>query len=175
MGCFVSNNMVDPLLQNPDFNDNIDPAEVQNTLLGFLGQTYSEISKYDSHLVSPNQFLAPKKQEFQRTAEQVLREVRGGMQPHMHQPVPQNQFQQPQVVQQPQIVARPFVDTNTAPPPPPPLDPNQMEFSFDNSITAKSIDTKLDDIEKRIKRLDITLQKVLSYIESHETQNPKQE
>jgi hypothetical protein len=168
MGCFVSNNMVDPLLQHPDFNDNIDPAEVQKTLLGFLGQTYSEISKYDSHLVSTNQFLAPKKQEFQRTAEQVLREVSGGMQLQpASQIIQQNQH--------PQIVARPFIDTNTAPPPPPPSDPNQMEFSFDNSITAKSIDTKLDDIEKRIKRLDITLQKVLSYLESHETENPKQE
>lgn len=169
MGCFVSNNMVDPLLQNADFNDNIDPAEVHNTLLGFLGQTYSEISRYDNHLVSTNQFLAPKKQEFQRTAEQVLREVRGGTQPQTQQPIAQDQFRLPQ------IGARPFVDTNTAPPPPSLLDPNQMEFSFDNSITAKSINAKLDEIEKRIKRLDIALQKVLTYIDSHETQDPKQE
>jgi hypothetical protein len=171
MGYFVSNNMVDPLLQNPDFNDDIDPVEIQKTLMGLLGQTYSEISKYDSHLVSTNQFLAPKKQEFQRTAEQVMREVRGGIQPQMQQP----QMIQSVPIHMPQPVAVPFIDTNTAPPPPPPLDPNQMEFSFDNSVTAKSIDAKLDDIEKRIKRLDITLQKVLSYIESHETQNPKQE
>lgn len=174
MGSFVSNNMVDPLLQNSDFNDNIDPIELQKTLLGFLGQTYSEISKYDSHIVSPNQFLAPKKQEFQRTAEQVLREVRGG--------VPQNQ--QPQIIQQhqiyppqiaPQLDPTPYIDSNRAPVVPSPIDTNQMEFSFDNSVTAKSIDSKLDDIEKRIKRLDITLQKVLSYIESHETENSKQE
>ena len=162
MGCFVSNIMVDPLLQNPDFNDDIDPVELQNTLLGFLGQTYSEISKYDSHIVSPNQFLAPKKQEFQRTAEQVLREVRGGIQPQLPQYTPK-------------INVRPFIDTNTAPPPPPPLDPNQMEFSFDNSITAKTINTKLDDLQKTIKRLDTTLQKVLSYVESHEIENLKQE
>jgi hypothetical protein len=172
MGYFVSNNMVDPLLQNPDFNDDIDPVEIQKTLMGFLGQTYSEISKYDSHLVSTNQFLAPKKQEFQRTAEQVMREVHGGVQPQMQQP---QMIQSMPQIRMPQPVAVPFIDTNTAPPPPPPLDPNQMEFSFDNSVTAKSIDAKLDDIEKRIKRLDITLQKVLSYIESHETQNPKQE
>lgn len=168
MGCFVSNIMVDPLLQNHNFNDNIDPAEVQKTLLGFLGQTYSEISKYDSHLVSTNQFLAPKKQEFQRTAEQVLREVRGGIQPQQQTIQSAPQHHPPQTVV-------PFVDTNTAPPTPHPLDPNQMEFSFDNSVTAKSIDTKLDDIEKRIKRLDIALQKVLLYIESHETEDTKQE
>jgi hypothetical protein len=169
MGFFVSNNMIDPLLQTPDYNDNIDPLEIQKTLMGFLGQTYTEISKYDSHLVATNQFLSPKKEEFQRTAEQVLREVRGGMQPQITQST-----QQPQL-HQPQITARPFIDTNTAPPPPPPFDPNQMEFSFDNSVTAKLINTKLDDIEKRIKRLDIALQKVLSYLDSHETENPKQE
>ena len=33
MGYFVSNNMVDPLLQNPDFNDDIDPVEIQKTLM----------------------------------------------------------------------------------------------------------------------------------------------
>jgi len=168
MGCLVSNVMVDPLLQNYNFNDNIDPVEVQKTLLGFLGQTYSEISKYDSHLVSTNQFLSPKKQEFQRTAEQVLREVRGGIQPQQQTVQSISQYH-------PQQTVVPFVDTNTAPSTPHSLDPNQMEFSFDNSITAKSIDAKLDDIEKRIKRLDITLQKVLSFIESHETQNSKQE
>jgi hypothetical protein len=169
MGFFVSNNMIDPLLQTPDYNDNIDPVEIQKTLMGFLGQTYTEISKYDSHLVSTNQFLSPKKEEFQRTAEQVLREVRDGIQPQIAQSIPQLQLHQPQ------IAARPFIDTNTAPPPPPPFDPNQMEFSFDNSVTAKLINTKLDDIEKRIKRLDIALQKVLSYLDSHETENPKQE
>ena len=173
MGCFVSNNMFDPLSQNHDFNENIDPVEAQKTLMGFLGQTYSEISRYDNHLVSTNQFLAPKKEEFQRTAEQVLREVRGGIQPqvqsHIQPQMPRNE------IHAQQMSGVPFVDTNTAPPVPNLTDPNQMEFSFDNSITAKSIDTKLDDIEKRIKRLDIALQKVLLYIESHETKNPKQE
>ena len=165
MGSFVSNRMVDPLLQNPDFNDNIDPAEIQKTLMGFLGQTYSEISKYDNHLVSTNQFLAPKKQEFQRTAEQVIREVSGGIQPHPA----------PVVYNQHRPAAVPFIDTNTAPPPPPPSDPNQMEFSFDNSITAKTINSKLDEIEKRIKKLDTVIRKVLSYIESHDTKDTKQE
>ena len=173
MGCFVSNNMVDPLLQNPDFNDNIDPIEVRNTLLGFLGQTYSEISKYDSHIVSPNQFLAPKKQEFQRTAEQVLREVRG-VSPQLQIAPPQQQIVMRQGPTQ-QLDPTPYIDSNRAPVVPNSFDPNQMEFSFDNSITAKSIDSKLDSIEKRIKRLDIALQKMLSYIESHDTENTKQE
>ena len=54
---------------------NIDPRELQATLMGFLGQTYQEISRYDSNIVSPNAFLAPKKEEFQRTAETIMREA----------------------------------------------------------------------------------------------------
>jgi hypothetical protein len=159
--------MTDPLIQDSEFGGDIDPIEAQRTLMGFLGQTYSEISRYDNHLVSTNQFLAPKKQEFQRTAQQVMREVSGGIQ---SPPIaPQN----PNIRHE--MSTRPFVDTNTAPPIPSPVDPNQMEFSFDNSITAKSIDSKLNDIEKRIKKLDTILEKMLSYFESHDTENLKQE
>lgn len=164
--------MVDPLLQNPSFNDDIDPVEAEKTILGFLGQTYAEISKYDNHLVSTNPFLAPKKQEFHRTAEQVLRETRG-IQPNLpHQQQPVSHSTQ---IQQTRLDPTPYLDTDKAPVPPSIYDPNQLEFSFDNSVTAKSIDNKLDEIEKRIKRLDITLQKVLSYIESHDFKDSKQE
>ena len=168
MGCFVTINMVDPLIQNPSYDEDIDPIEAEKTLLNFLGQTYSEISRYDSHLVSANPFLAPKKQEFQRTAERVLQETRQGS---------QAQYNPQQLVQQPtqQLDPRPYIDTNRSPVIPSTSDPNQLEFSFDNSVTAKSINSKLEDIEKRLKRLDTTLSKVLSYFESHEIENPKQE
>jgi hypothetical protein len=165
MGFFVSNNMIDPLLENVNFNQNIDPAELQKTLLGFLGQTYSEISRYDNNLVSTNQFLAPKKHEFQRTAEQVLREV-SGTQPQQINPVPSNQYE---------LDPRPYIDYKNQASPPSPYDPNQMEFNFDNSVTAKSIDVKLNNIEKSIKKLDTMLQKMVSYIESHDNKNIKQE
>ena len=169
MGFFVSSNMIDPLLENVDFNENIDPAELQKTLLGFLGQTYSEISRYDNNLVSPNQFLAPKKHEFQRTAQQVLREISVTQSPN-------NITQTSSVpINQPNLDVRPYIDYKAQPSPPAPSDPNQMEFNFDNSITAKSIDNKLNSLEKSIKKLDIMLQKVVSYIESHDNKNIKQE
>jgi hypothetical protein len=159
--------MSDPLF-NSAFDDYIDPVEEHATLLSFLGQTYSEISKYDSHLVSPNQFLAPKKQEFQRTAEKVLNETKT--------PVALNTVIKPYNVHQIQHAPNnyaPFVDLGRQPPPPALNDPNQLEFSFDNSITAKSIDEKLENLEKRIKKLDTMLSKVLVYLEIHESENNK--
>lgn len=169
MGCFISNRMVDPLLQNASFNETIDPIEEEKLLLGFLGQTYQEISRYDSHIVSANPFLSPKKQEFQRLAESLVQETRLSNGRQIIQPTQQH-FRSPQ-----QLDPRPYLDTGIAPVIPPQADPNQMEFTFDNSITAKSINSKLVEMEKMIKKLDITLQKVLSYLEDNETENPKQE
>lgn len=158
--------MTDPLL-NSAFDDYIDPAEEHATLVQFLGQTYSEISKYDSHLVSVNPFLAPKKQEFERTAERVLNERKAVT---FQNQIPQNIQYTPQHHQH-VVENRPYIDTGKPPSPPASDDPNQMEFSFDNSITAKTINTKLEDLDKKIKRLDMMVSKVLLYLESHESQD----
>ena len=163
--------MSDPLFESA-FNDYIDPAEEEATLINFLGQTYSEISKYDSHLVSVNPFLAPKKQEFERTAQRILDEtkhknIQQQFQPPIQQPQPYYQ-PQPQPYQGSPV---PYIDLGKPPTVPQLNDPNQLEFSFDNSVTAKSIDEKLDNLEKRLKKLDTMLSKVLSYLESHESQN----
>jgi outer membrane protein OmpA-like peptidoglycan-associated protein len=149
--------MSQPFIENTD----IHPNELKDILVGFLGQTYSEVSRYDNHLVSPNQFLAPKKQEFQKTAERVLQEAAPRIpQQQLPQPIQPIQHYTPQ---QP-IPVQPQQPQQTS-------DPNQLEFSFDNSVTAKSIDEKLDNLEKRLKKLDTMLSKVLSYLESHESQD----
>lgn len=156
---------MDPLVS--EFPD-IDPAELQNTLIGFLGQTYSDIAKYDNNIVSPNSSLSPKKHEFQRLAERVISETnqhtrgahpqqfnRQPVQPQMHQMPPQMNRVLPQ--QQEMVV--------------PQYDPNQFEFNFDNSITAKSINLRIDDLEKMLKRLDKSISKMISLLESHDPQN----
>jgi hypothetical protein len=137
----------------------IDPVDLQNTLIGFLGQTYREISTYDSNIVSPNAFLSPKKQEFQRTAEQVMHEIR----PNGHTSIQRNMPMAPQqqyLTQQPQHSVPAVV-----------IDKDQMEFDFSNSVTAITINNKLEDIEKRLKRLDNTLSKVLSLLDSNDTED----
>lgn len=152
--------MSDPLLNFQE--QNIDPVDLKNTLIGFLGQTYSEVSKFDNNIVSPNPFLAPKKQEFERIAERVIQEVSVSKTPNVSYPVNETAPRRPQPTA--------FIDTGVILPPAP-NDPNQMEFTFDNSITAKTINSKLEDLEKRLKKLDNNVAKVLSLLESHESEN----
>jgi hypothetical protein len=139
----------------------ISPEELHQTLVGFLGQTYGEISRYDSNIVAPNAFLAPKKNEFQAVAQKVINEVRESV---------LNPQQTEQIIQNVPAQTKTFLDTGVRVPPPP-NDPSQMEFTFDNSITAITINNKLEDLEKKIKKLDNMLSKVLSSLESDEIKN----
>lgn len=166
--------------QNDEFD--ISPEELQKTLIGFLGHTYKEVSQFDSRLVSANNTLAPKKQEFHNIANKVFQEALspnsgqipvGNVQHNTvyHQQIQPNGVQQniqpsqysqpPQFVQPSQVLQTPVVD------------PNQLEFSFDNSVTALSIDKRLTDIENRLKKLDITLAKVLVLLDQNDTTNLK--
>ena len=152
--------------QIPFENDNT-PEEVKRTLIQFLGQTYQEVSQLDSNIVSPNQFLAPKKHEFQRTAERVMNETLNST---FNKNVQQPQNNIPVHKEQP----KPYLDGGSILPPPP-NDPNQMEFSFDNSVTAITINNKLDSLEKKLKKIDKMMEKMLSFIDSHESKDLKQE
>lgn len=161
--------MTDPLIGNYD-DVNLSPEEIQNTLMGFLGQTYQEISRYDSNIVSPNAFLAPKKQEFQRLAEKVISETITTVAPPIHQaPTSPQRLNHKSLHQNSQAV--PYIDSGKVPLAPPQGDPDQLEFSFDNSITAKSINKKLEDLEIRVKSVDNMLKKMLSLLEGYESKN----
>jgi len=141
-------------------NTDIDPRELQDILIGFLGSTYGEVAKFDNNLINANSTLSHKKHEFEKLAERVLHEAAPrqnrmqGSPPNPNAHIQQYPVQphQPPPVQIPQHV----------------IDTNQMEFSFDNSITAITINTKLEDIEKRLKRLDKAIENVISLLEKHE-------
>jgi hypothetical protein len=149
--------MSDPLLDTFE-GQKLSPKEINDTLLSFLGHTYKEVSKFDSNLVSPNPFLAPKKQEFQNIASKVMQETQMMLNPNVNQQrTPIHTHNQINDTQDQVLVQQ--------------NDPNQMEFSFDNSITAKTINTKLEDLEKRIKSIDNTLYKVLSLLEQYDSEN----
>ena len=49
--------------------------------------------------------------------------------------------------------------------PPVTVDPNQIEFNFDNSATAQDILNKLDDVEKKIVRFSKDLQHITELLE----------
>lgn len=161
--------------QNDGFD--ISPEELQKTLIGFLGHTYKEVSQFDSRLVSANSTLAPKKQEFHNIANKVFQEA---LTPNSGQipigNVHHNNTHQQQI--QPNVVVQQNVHPSQFTQPPqlvqaPVVDPNQLEFSFDNSVTALTIDKRLTDIENRLKKLDITLSKVLVLLDTNDTTNLK--
>jgi hypothetical protein len=155
--------MIDPLLDTFE-GQKLSPKEINDTLLSFLGHTYKEVSKFDSNLVSPNPFLAPKKQEFQNIASKVMQETQMMLGPNTN----------PQRHTVPQNVVTPNNSVNNSSDEivvQQQYDPNQMEFSFDNSVTAKTINNKLEDLEKRIKSIDSTLHKVLSLLEQYDSEN----
>lgn len=140
------------------------PEELQKTLIGFLGHTYKEVSQFDSRLISANQTLSPKKQELENIAQRVMVEaVKPNFQSMNNIPI--NGPVQHQLHQQPQHQQ---IIQNT-----PPVDANQMEFAFDNSITAISINNRLDDIENRLKRLDSAVSKMLVLLQTNDTENTK--
>jgi hypothetical protein len=120
--------------------------ETLDILKQFLGQTYGELHKIDSNIVGTSTHLSHKSNEFKRIASQVLDSV---------------------VV--PQVRTGP-VAVGTAPAHPvtvslpvttPASDPDQMEFVFDGSATAKHIQSALDRIETRLDKLDRKLNSIL--------------
>ena len=124
--------------------------DVKDILMQFLGQTYSEIHKLDSHIVGTSTNLNPKAHAFKQTATQVLNSI--ATQPQVHQ-------QGPAVVTAPATVpalAIPVVQ--------PEVDRDQMEFNFDDSATAKNIMSKLDAIVGRLDRLEKNVATILDII-----------
>ena len=130
--------------------DEVAPDEdVKDILIQFLGQTYSEIHKLDSHIVGTSTNLNPRAHAFKQTATQVLNSIA---------PSPQVQQQGPAVVMPAAVPAlsMPVVT--------PVVDRDQMEFNFDNSATAKNIMSKLDIIISRLDRLEKNVASVLDII-----------
>ena len=130
--------------------DEVAPDEdVKDILMQFLGQTYSEIHKLDSHIVGTSTNLNPKAHAFKQTATQVLNRIATA--PQVQQPGPA-------------VVMPAAVPALSMPVVTPVVDRDQMEFNFDNSATAKNIMSKLDTIISRLDRLEKNVASVLDII-----------
>jgi hypothetical protein len=133
---------------------NLDPRELQHTLLQFMGENMGELKQLESNLIAKNQTL----QGMTLQPEAVLRSI--------PQPQPQPVIQpQPVVVQQPVIVQQPAAVTEVCQP----IqqieevdDTSQMVFEFVEelkktpSITEKILFTanKVDVIESLLIKID---------------------
>ncbi len=119
--------------------------ETLDVLKQFLGQTYGELHKIDSNIVGTSKHLAHRSDEFKRTAAQVLDSVATEPQVRTHGPV----------VGAASHVTLPVTAAKT------PIDTNQMEFSFDGSATAKSIQSALDRLEAKLEKIERKLNNFL--------------
>ena len=144
--------------------DTIDPDALKNLLIGFMGQTYREVSEFDKNLISSNATLSPKKKQFESMAQKLLNEVNVFAEsktpvpvtgadnaiPHIKAPI------RPQQIQQ----THNPVYVNTVNPDVVEVDPNQMEFNFDNSATAQSIQNTLADIMRKLESIESRIDKL---------------
>ena len=112
--------------------------ETLDVLKQFLGQTYGELHKLDSNIVGTSKHLTHRSSEFKHTAAKVLDSVVAAP---------------PQVRTHGPVVG---VNTTIALPVTAPAvqqDANQIEFAFDASATAESIQKSLDRLESKIDKL----------------------
>lgn len=129
--------------------------ETFDVLANFVGQTYNEICKFDQSLISTNNNLNSKREQFKNIAENVLSTPSA---------VRQNPARLHQQNDQMPLNGMAYVDRGIAPVAPPVNDPNQMEFKFDNSEISQKIEKKFDTIINRINRIDKTLTQLLEFL-----------
>lgn len=138
-----------------------------NTMKMFLSQTAKELSNIDRNIISANPHLSPKRMEFEQTAHRILSTEIRNPQRRIEASKPninnlQSHLMQPQTTN----IVVPYVDTGEIKKID--NDPNQLEFKFDNSVTAIMINNKLVQLEKMILSIDKKLQKLIDYIDDSE-------
>jgi hypothetical protein len=137
--------------------------ETFETLANFVGQTYKDICKFDQSLISTNNNLNSRKEQFKNIAENIL---------VAPSPNRSSMYNQPDIHQgsNPPVSDRAYIDRCISPLPPHPNDPNQMEFMFDNSEMSLKIEKKFDTIINRLNRIDKTLNQLLQFL-NYEAEN----
>lgn len=128
---------------DPSFN----PMEDAIAIRSMFGAIHNELNQVNENLVDPSVNLKAKQVNKTVMDRDILNIV--GVTPEQ-QPVPQNIPQpfQPQPVPPPQQTGQLEI---------PQVDPNQLELNFDNSATANKIFEKLDDIERKLIKIESKL------------------
>lgn len=141
----------------------LDPNEIQNTLLQFMGENMGELKKLDSSLIAKNQTL----QGMTLDPRAVLRSVPppgpGQRQPPPIEHVPIVQQAAQSIIQQPHPTVVTTTVQNEIE-----EDPNQLMFEFvtdlkkDTSIleTIKEINKKVNTIERSLAELNRNIEKL---------------
>jgi len=135
------------------FDPSTSPAEIQNLLVNFMGQTYAEINKLDKNIIGTSTNLIQKGGDFKNLAQTVINNVPNNFKFNARPQPPQAP---PPAVPQAYVahVSEPYLVE-----PSKPLDDNQLLFDFDNSATAVKINDALSRIESTLTKIENKLSK----------------
>ena len=139
------------------FDPSTSPAEIQNLLVNFMGQTYAEINKLDKNIVGTSTNLIQKGGEFKNLAQTVINNVPNTFKFNARVQPPIQQAPPPAAPQT--YVAHVSEQYTVEPSKPLDLDDGQLLFDFDNSATAVKIDAALSRIESCLTKIENKLSK----------------
>lgn len=125
--------------------------DTKDVLMQFLGQTYGELHKIDTMITGSSQHLQQRSNAFKNVVSDILT----NQVPAAHQSTTTTQRQPQLRTSSPTVQIMPTADIR------PEIDPNQMEFAFDNSSDVASIYNTLVRLEDKIERLDRKITRLL--------------
>ena len=133
------------------FDPSTSPAEIQNLLVNFMGQTYAEINKLDKNIIGTSTNLIQKGGEFKNLAQTVINNVPNTFKFNARIQPPIQQAPPPAAP--PAYVAHVSEQYNIVEPSKP-EDGGQLLFDFDNSATAVKINAALSRIESCLTKIE---------------------
>jgi hypothetical protein len=159
----------------PDELD-LDPA----TMAAFLGQTAAGLAEVDRNIVSGSSHLNDNRERFEQVARQAMQTVSSNpaRTPPRILPVDANQdhiipsgsvplipLPADMTNVRPVVENRPYID-NGRNIPKIDNDPNQLEFNFDNSVTAISINNNIAELKKKVQSLTTSIAELDKKVQS---------
>jgi len=111
-------------------------AEDQKLLMQFLGQTYSALKQIDADVTERSSNIGNASSQFKQTVQTITHNI--------PQNTPRSFSTQSRDESLPLTVNEPAVL----------IDPNQLEFNFSNSVTARTINDKIDKLYEKFSHIE---------------------
>lgn len=153
---------------DPDFDPGAgpppeDPYDDAMAIRGLFGSVHNELNELNSRLVEQSSGLKAKSINKEVMDRDIFNLV--GHPGQQGQPIQKNMGQGGIDIAASQNVPYAMNASGIGNAAPAPIDPNQIEFNFDNSATAQDILNKLDDVEKKVARFSKDLQHITELLE----------
>ena len=129
----------------------VNPMEDAMAIRSLFGTIHNELNEVNKNLVDPSVNLQAKNVDKSVMDRDILNIVGRNKPQQQNGAIPQQPQQLPQQQQ--------FIPQQA--PPQPQVDPNQLELNFDDSVTAIKIFNKLDDLETKMIRIEMKIDKLI--------------